>query len=131
LALGLEYLGRVTNKRCVAFLVSDFIGGDFERPMRILGQRHDVIAVSITDPRELSLPKVGLVALEDAETGDTVLLDTNSGAVRKRYEQLGQERQARLRTLFASMDVDHIAVRTDRDYVRDLVRFFRAREKRF
>lgn len=130
IAAGLDYLGRVTTKRCVVFLISDFQGTDFERPLRVLGKRHDIIAVSVTDPREVSMPPVGLVELEDAETGEVVTLDTGSARVRARYEALGRERAARLREAFASSGVDHIEVVTGRDYVRELVRFFRMRERR-
>jgi uncharacterized protein (DUF58 family) len=130
IAAGLDYLGRVTHKRAVVFLISDFLGEGFERPMRTLGKRHDLIAVSVTDPREVAMPNVGIVELEDAETGQIVTIDTSSAAVRRRYEQLGQDRAARLKELFTSMGVDHIEVRTDRDYVRELVRFFRIRERR-
>ncbi len=130
IALGLDYLGRVTNKRSVVFLVSDFIGGGFERPMRVLSKKHDLIAVSITDPREMRLPNAGLVEIQDAETGAQVLIDTSSAAVRKRYEQLAHARKQRLRELFASMDVDHIDVSTEENYVRDLMLFFRRRERR-
>ena len=126
----IDYLGRVTNKRSVVFLVSDFQGSGFEKPLHVLGRRHDVIAVSIIDPREVSMPNVGLVELEDAETGETVVIDTGSTAVRQEYEQLGKGQQARLRDLFRSMGVDQVEVHTDRDYVRDLVRFFRMRERR-
>ncbi len=127
---GLDYLGRVTTKRCIVFLVSDFWGEGFERSMRIASKRHDLVSVAVSDPRETCMPDVGLVELEDAETGEAYLLDTSSAAVRKRYEQLGVERVARLRNLFASMDVDHVAVSTDKDYTRELVRFFRQRERR-
>lgn len=130
IAAGIEYLGRITTKRSVVFLVSDFLGAGFEKQLRVLGKRHDVIAVSITDPREIRMPDVGLVELEDAETGERILLDTGSAALRKRYEQLGSEQQARLRELFRSMNIDQIEVSTDRDYVRDLVKFFKARERR-
>jgi len=130
IALALDYLGRVTTKRGVVFLVSDFISEDFERSMRILSKRHDLIAVSVGDPREQALPNVGLIELEDAETGKRVLVDTGSAAVRKRYEQHACERAARLRAALASMDVDQIEICTDREYVRDLVRFFRSRERR-
>jgi uncharacterized protein (DUF58 family) len=126
----LDYLGRVTTKRSVVFLVSDFQAEGFEKQMRVLGKRHDLIAVTVVDPREVRLPDVGLIELEDAETGETVLVDTSSVSVRKRYERLGRERQGRLRELFASMGVDQIEVMTDRDYVPKLVHFFRAREKR-
>lgn len=130
IAEGLDYLGRVTSKRCVVFLVSDFLGEGFEGPMRILSKRHDLIAVSITDPSEIRLPKVGLIELEDAETGEIVLVDTGSARVRKRYEQHGHERALQLSALLASMDVEEIQIRTDRDYVRELVRFFRSRERK-
>ena len=126
----LDYLGRVTTKRSVVFLVSDFQAEGFEKKMRVLGKRHDLIAVTIVDPREVRLPDVGLIELEDSETGESVLIDTGSAAVRKRYERLGREEQARLKDLFNSMGVDQIEVMTDRDYVPKLISFFRAREKR-
>ena len=130
IAAGLEYLGRVTRKRSVVFLVSDFLGSGYEQALRILGKRHDLIAVSVTDPREVALPNVGLIELEDAETGERVIVDTASATVRRRYETLGSVRQSELRDMFRSMGVDHIEVFTDRDYVRDLVRFFKTRERR-
>jgi uncharacterized protein (DUF58 family) len=130
IATAVEYLNRVTTKRCVVFLVSDFLGGGYEKPINIMGRRHDLIAVSVTDPREVKMPDVGLVELEDAETGEIVVLDTGSAAVRRRYEGLGSERQAKLRESFRSMRVDQIEVFTNRDYVRDLVTFFRKRERR-
>jgi uncharacterized protein (DUF58 family) len=126
----LDYLGRVTTKRSVVFLVSDFQAEGFEKKMRVLGKRHDLIAVTIVDPREVKLPDVGLIELEDAETGETVLVDTSSAAVRKRYERLGREERKRLEELFNSTGVDKIEVMTDRDYVPRLVSFFRVREKR-
>ncbi len=130
IAAALDYLGRVTKKRAVVFLISDFLGSDYERPMRTLARRHDVIAVSVTDPRELAMPDVGLLELEDAETGERVTIDTSSAAFRSRYAALGEERTTRLEDLFRSMAVDHIGIVTDHDYVRDLVRFFRLRERR-
>jgi len=127
----LDYFGKVAKKRAVVFLVSDFQSEAFEKPMRIISKRHDLIAVPVTDPREVRLPNVGLIELEDAETGEMVLVDTSSAAVRKKYERLGRERSERFRELFASMGVDRIEVATDRDYVPRLVQFFRARERRY
>ncbi|MCK4351508.1 MAG: DUF58 domain-containing protein [Candidatus Krumholzibacteria bacterium] len=127
----LDYLGRVTSKRSVVFLVSDFQAEDFEKKMRVMGKRHDLIAVTIIDPREVRFPDVGLLELEDAETGETVLIDTGSRAVRKRYERLGREQQERFKKLFSSMGVDQIEVMTDRDYVPKLVHFFKSRERRY
>jgi len=127
---GIEYLGRVTTKRSVVFLVSDFLGSGFEKQLHVLAKRHDLIAVSITDPREVRVPDVGLIELEDAETGERIVIDTGSMAVRNQYERLGNDQQGRLRGMFRSMDIDQIEVFTDRDYVRDLVLFFRTRERR-
>ncbi len=126
----LDYLGKVTTKRAVIFLVSDFQAEEFEKQMRIIGKRHDLIAVTVIDPREVRLPNVGLLELEDSETGEIVLVDTGSASVRKRYERLGRERAERFRELFASMDVDQIEVMTHRDYIPKLVYFFRTRERR-
>ncbi|MBN2070983.1 MAG: DUF58 domain-containing protein [Candidatus Krumholzibacteriota bacterium] len=127
----LDYLGKVTTKRAVVFLVSDFQAEGFERSMRVIGKRHDLVAVTVIDPREIKLPDVGLVELEDAETGEIVLVDTSSLAVRKKYERLGREQSEQFRDLFASMGVDQIEIHTDRDYIPNLVKFFRSRERRY
>lgn len=127
---GLAYLGRVTRKKSVVFLVSDFLESDFEKQMRIMGKRHDLIAVSITDPREVTMPNVGLLELEDAETGELIVIDTGDRLVRHQYEQYGKERSTQLKRLFHSIGVDQIDIRTDRDYVSTLMRFFLEREKR-
>lgn len=127
---GIDYIGRVTNKKSVLFLVSDFLQEGYENKVSILAKRHDLIAISITDPREISMPDCGLVQLEDAETGEMLLIDTGSAAFRKKYKVLGKQRLDRLRKLFRSMDVDHIEVTTGSDYLFDLIRFFKARERR-
>jgi uncharacterized protein (DUF58 family) len=126
----IEYLNRITTKRSVVFLISDFFGEGFEKSMRVMGKRHDLIAVSITDPREIRLPDVGLIELEDAETGERIVIDASSKAVRKQYEHLGNARQDHLRGLFRAMDVDHLEILNGRDYVRDLIKFFRMRERK-
>ena len=129
IAGALDYFGRVIRRRCVAFVLSDFQGERYEQPLRILGKRHDLIAVSVTDPREVRMPSVGLVELEDAETGEIVLIDTGSMAVRRGYEQMGHDRAQALRDGFRKMGIDHIGIVTGRDVVRDLVVFFRGRER--
>lgn len=126
----IDYLGNVLNKKSVVFLISDFQGEGYEKQLSILSKRHDLIAVSITDPREISMPNVGLIQLEDAETGEIITVDTGSAAFRKNYENLGGSRLKSLQKLFRSMDIDHIDIRTDGDYVFDLVKFFRNRERR-
>ncbi len=130
ISTALDFLGRVLRKRAVVFLVSDFIAADFSKPLRVLAKRHDMITVSITDPRERELPDVGLVPLEDAESGETILLDCGNRQVRQRYKQLAYQRHQELDSMFSAMNVDHIPLQTDQDYVVDLIRFFRVREKR-
>jgi len=130
LVTGMDYLGRVLHKKSVVFLISDFQSEGFENQLRILGKRHDLIAVSITDPREISMPDIGLIQLEDAETGEMITIDTGSRSFRNRYNELGNSRMEELKKLFRSMDIDHIDIRTGEDYVFNLVRFFRNRERR-
>lgn len=126
----LERLARITHKRCVVFLISDFLTEGFEKTLRILGKRHDIIALSITDPREQRWPDVGLVELEDAETGECRLIDTGSLPLRRAFEEQAKQRQERLSALFRMMRIDYAPVVAGEDYVRDLVAFFRMRERR-
>ena len=130
IAQALDYLGRVTHKKGVVFLVSDFIAPDYKKPLRIVGWRHDLIAVSVADLREAALPDVGLIELEDAETGSRVLVDTSSKRVRNQYAELAARRRIELRELFRSLSVDQVEVETGEDYVRDLMLLFRRRERR-
>lgn len=126
----IDFLDRVTKKKSVVFLVSDFIDAGFEAKLRIISRRHDLIAVSVTDPHELKLPEVGMLELVDLETGDRHIIDTGNAAVRRAYEKQGRERQQSLRDFFRSMGIDQVEIFTDGNYVSDLVRFFRSRERR-
>ncbi|MCJ7601181.1 MAG: DUF58 domain-containing protein [Desulfobulbaceae bacterium] len=130
IAASLHFFGRISHKRSVAFLVSDFIDQDFFSPMRIIARRHDLIAVSITDPREQELPDAGLIELEDAETGKRLMIDSSSPEVRRAFAASAARRLNDLAGQFAAMGVDHIPLQTTHDYVLDLVRFFRMRERR-
>jgi uncharacterized protein (DUF58 family) len=118
------------HKRGVIFLVSDFLDQNFEKPLGVLARRHDLIGVTVSDPRESALPDVGLLEIQDAESGETAVIDTGSREVRNRYEQFAREKHERLSNLFKSFGVDHIQLFTDRDYVLDLVKFFRKRMKK-
>ncbi len=130
IGLALDYLGRVLHKRGVVFLVSDFLDQDFEKTLGVLARRHDLIAVTVSDPRESALPDVGLLEIQDAETGAQVLVDTGDKKVRNRYEELSREKNDKLGSLFKATGVDYIELYTDRDYVLDLVKFFRKRMKK-
>ena len=126
----LRVLNRVLHRRAIVFLLSDFADADYEKSFQHTGRRHDLIAVTIHDPREQEIPKVGLLQLEDAETGELVLLDTNRRRVREEYARRSRERQDRLRQLARSALVDLIEVSTDGGHLDALVRFFHLRQRR-
>ena len=133
IAIALEYLNKVTTRKTVSFLVSDFFeqpGGDYEQALRIASKRHDVIAVTIADPREGELPKLGIIEFQDAETGETVLVDTASSHARAEFRRLAKERQQGRSELFRATGIDAIGVQTGESYVGELLKFFRMRERR-
>lgn len=131
IAAALEFLSRVARRRSVVFLVSDFISSGYEKALQIANKRHDLVAVTITDPREIDMPDVGILELEDAETGEILLLDTSSLEVRREFAQRTREWSEQREKLFRTLAVDSIDIRTDQPYIEPLIRFFRMRAKRF
>jgi uncharacterized protein (DUF58 family) len=130
IAAATEYLSKMLAHKAIIFLVSDFLGADFERPLKLLAQRHDVVAVSVEDPSERVLPDIGLVRLVDPETGESLDVDTSDPAVRAQFEtQVGGDSDRR-RHLLRRLAIDEIAVSTDRGIMEPLLRFFRSRETR-
>jgi len=127
----LEFLSRVTKRRAVIFLVSDFISSGYEKALQIANKRHDIVAITVTDPREIDMPSVGFIELEDAETGETFLVDTTDVTVRSEFSQRTSEAVQAREKLFRSLNVDYIDIRTDESYIEPLIRFFRMRAKRF
>ncbi|MFQ5590009.1 MAG: DUF58 domain-containing protein [Phycisphaerae bacterium] len=130
IAGALNFLNRVTRRRSVCFLVSDFWDRDFEAALRIARRRQDLIPVIITDPRELQLPNSGFIELQDPETGELVVVDTADGSLRGRYALQSSSAMAARETMFRRMDTATIDIRTDRSFVDPLVKFFRRRERR-
>lgn len=130
IACALDHLARVTTKRCVVFLISDFIDTGYEKALRIAARRHDVIAVSIADPRERELPDAGLILARDAESGEEIWLDTGSRAVRERYATAARARELLLKERLRGLGIDHIPLVSGGDYMKQLVTFFRMRERR-
>jgi len=126
----IEYLMRVTTRQTVAFLISDFIASGFEKRLRAANYRHDMIALRIADPRELKLPRVGLIELEDPETGQRALINTRNAKLRNKFERASNARLAEQAKMFRSINVDSVDIRTASSYVEPLVRFFRMRERR-
>ncbi|MFQ5823686.1 MAG: DUF58 domain-containing protein, partial [bacterium] len=131
ISLALEYLSQVISRRAVVFLVSDFIAEDYKKAMQIANKRHDLVAITITDPREMELPDIGIVELEDAETGEIVLLDTTDSILRQSFTSERKQYKSEQERLLNSMNVDYIDIRTDVSYIEPLIQFFRMRAKRF
>lgn len=130
LAAAFEHLNKVIKRKCVVFVVSDFQAEGYETPMRIARRRHDLIPIAIADRREVELPDVGLIELVDAETGETVLVDTSDKRLRQHFTANAvQKADARARTLRRSK-IDSIDVTTGESFVEPLNRFFRARKAR-
>ena len=127
----LHFLNGVTKRRAVAFLVSDFMADAYETALRVANRRHDMIAVTVTDPREESLDDVGLAAVVDAETGSETLVNTSDETVRKAYALEAVKRVKAREKIFQRTRIDAINVRTDRPYVAEIYRFFRMRERRY
>ena len=126
----IEYLNRVTTRKTVTFVISDFYDSGFKKPLSISNKRHDVIAITITDPREIDLPNVGIVKLDDAESGESYLIDTSDASLRETFRKNSASKLKAREKLFNSIGVDHIDIRTDVPYAKSLYTFFRMRERR-
>ncbi|MFO0842514.1 MAG: DUF58 domain-containing protein [Gemmataceae bacterium] len=127
---GLDHLNRVLRRRAIVFLFSDFLDLDYDKPFRRTARRHELIAVRLSDPREEALPDVGLVELEDAETGRRLLVDTSSTGLRQAYSARAADRARSVRQLARSAGVDLIEATTDGRHLDELARFFRLRQQR-
>ncbi len=126
----LEYLNRIIKRRSTVFLISDFLSENYEKALQTANKKHDIIALSITDPREISLPDAGMIDLEDAETGETLLLDTSSKNIRDNFYNDSLQMHTERENYFRSIGMDYINILTDRSYVEPITRFFRMRAKR-
>ncbi|MBI3829602.1 MAG: DUF58 domain-containing protein [Planctomycetes bacterium] len=131
IAAALEYIGRVQRKRAVVFMLSDFLGEDCSRALSVANQRHDVVAVSLSDPREFAMPDVGFITLEDAETGEIRELDTRHPHVRGLFGKQAAKRQEALTSSLRRAGIDRMDVRTDKPYAQSLLAFFKMRERRY
>lgn len=130
IGIALDYLQCAIRKRTVTFLLSDFHGSDFEQELRLAHRRHDIIPICIRDPREMALPAVGLIELEDMETGRSVFIDTHSAHVRSEFlKRQTAAREAR-QELFMKLGLDVVEVDSAASYIHPLLRFFHKREQR-
>jgi uncharacterized protein (DUF58 family) len=128
--LALDYLGKVVHKKATVFLVSDFIETDIKKNLSLLNKRHDIIAVPVRDKVEIKMPDAGLIEFADAETGETVLVDTSSVKFRNQYDSDSDGRFGDLKRMLRSINVDCIGISTDKQYIHDLVQFFHLRHRR-
>ncbi len=130
LRMALEYFNHTVKKRSIAFLISDFIDDGFGKILKIVGRKHDLIAVELSDSKEREIPEIGLADFIDAETGEIITLDTSETDFRKWFEHNSKLRKNNLAGMFRSGNIDTIPVDIDRPYVKSLIDFFKQREKR-
>jgi len=129
-ALALDYLNKIVTRRAVVFFISDFQAPDFSQSLAVSGRRHDFIAIHIQDERENALPNIGIITLEDAETGEQIEINTADRTTRARFTDFADEQKAQLARTLRRNNIDAIGLRTGEDYLPALRAFFKQRERR-
>ncbi len=127
----LEYMNNTIKKRSIVFLLSDFMDSGFDKILRIVGKRHDFIGIVLNDERENSIPPIGLVKFNDAETGEERWIDTSSKTLQRRFKEIRSDSIAKRKSLFLSSRLDSIEIQVGQNYIKPLVQFFRLRERRW
>lgn len=127
----LEYMNNTIKKRSIAFLISDFMDEGYEKILRIVGRKHDLVGIVLNDRREKEIPNIGLVKLSDAETGEERWIDTSSDRVRRQMQLFIKEKEKIRKSVFITSRLDSVEVTTGSNYIQPLVQFFRRREKRW
>jgi uncharacterized protein (DUF58 family) len=127
LSQALKYLSSVLKKKAIVFLISDFMVKDYEHTLKIASKRHDVTGIRVFDQREERIPNIGVVNMVDAETGETLLVDTTSKKVRMDYEKYYQENVNYFKDIFSKCGAGTISSRVDESYVTKLLGYFKAR----
>lgn len=130
LEAALSFLAKVLRRRATVFLISDFIAANFEKALAAVRTKHDVIAVRISDPREAALPEVGLITLQDAETGEVVVVDSGSPRVRELFQTRAETERTKQSDLLKSLKIDGLEITTGKPYIEALSSFFHMREKK-
>jgi len=130
IARGLQYFTTMIRKKSIAFVISDFMNQGFEDAIKIACKKHDLVAIRLFDQRETQLPNMGLIKLQDAETGSELWVDSSDKQTRNRYNQWWQEKDKYLNNFFAQNKIDAVQLRTDQPYVQPLMQLFKKREKR-
>lgn len=130
LALALDFLFRVQRRKAVAFLISDFLAKGYEQKLKSAKKRYDLIAVRLSDPREKEIPALGLIELEDIESGEKLLVDSSEQMVREYFTRFFQEKRLAEEQIFKKAELDSMDIYTGENYEPTLIQFFRARAKR-
>ena len=130
LSQALSYLNRCLTRTAVIFVISDFLDQGFEKAVKLLDRRHDVIAIHLQDRREREIPKVGILQVVDPETGKNLFIDTSEKTLREAYQKKIQAMDEKLSDFFKSLGIDKISVSVDQSYIEPIMRFFKLRERR-
>lgn len=128
--LALRYFNNMIKKRCIAFVISDFMTSGYEDAIKVASKKHDLAAIRVYDPREAEMPNVGLVRFVDAETGEASMLDSSQDNVRRDYQLWWKQTQGRTSELLNKCGIDHTTLRTDLPYVQPLINLFKKRERK-
>ncbi|WP_374074429.1 DUF58 domain-containing protein [Bdellovibrio bacteriovorus] len=128
LSSSFSYLQGILKKRATVFIFSDFMDEGFDQSLRLLGRKHDVVACVVNDAAEYSLPKMGVIEVQDAETGEVLTVDTSSPTFRAQYEEAVQKRKEQRDRLLRLSQVERVDVRSSEDYVNPLIAFFKKRK---
>ena len=120
----------ILKKRSNIFLFSDFMDDNFEASLRLMGMKHDLVAVVVNDPAEQKIPDMGLVDLHDAETGEVVTVDTSSSSFRRHYESIMHERKTRREKLLRKSQVDSVEISSSDQFIDEFIGFFKKRNRR-
>lgn len=131
LNVALDYLNSVIKRKAIVFILSDFISPDYTQSIAITNKKHDVIALSLTDPKEKEINHSGFLYLEDAETGEEMILETANPVFQKKFKNLSDKEEIERKKFFNSINLDHIEIVTDRSYIKSLVAFFKERLQKF
>jgi uncharacterized protein (DUF58 family) len=127
----LEYMNNAIKKKSIAFLISDFMDSGYEKILRIVSRKHDLVGIVLNDAREDEIPKMGLVKFADAENGRERWIDTDDKQVRYLFREMRERNIASRKSLFISSHLDSIEINTGQNYIKPLVQFFRMRERRW
>ena len=126
----LSFLERIQKRKSVVFLISDFRDDNYEKPLKRINPRHDLVAISVADRRETEFPDVGLIELEDTETGEIILFDSSSTKTRRHFQKKNLDEINKRKKFFLKNKIDNIEINTDQPYTQSLIHFFQYRHRK-